>query len=804
MNAVSAAARGWTLFTMLGLVACGDDGAADGDDDDGSTGPSSGDATIDDSDDGESSDDDTSGGDSSDGTVDDTTGGPSPNDCTPTTLPGELADATWDDRLTVPGLTGRDGYLPTAWDLAVDDDGAMLVAGYFRWADGERHESLARREDDAWWTQPGWHALPGSGITAIAVGPAGELAAASNDLAMHGDGEILVDTGSGPTVIGQHAGAFRRLAWIDGALWGVGRVSVEGGIAGIAIWDGDGWSGAPGGDPDADVFEILPDGEGGVVVAGEFTEIGGIAADKVARFTGSAWEPLDMPEAARVLALEIDDEGTLWAGGLFTLAPQNLPAASLARWTGSEWELAGGGVAAGEATGVVSDLQWVDGAMIVAGCFDVVGGATGDPNAIDAAGLAVLDGASWAALASDDEYVGMPWFDDLVCGFEPDPAAVFAMTLQRIHHDGARLWVAGGFGGIDGVPSQSVAVHDDEGWHPVGDLGLGVSGTIDQLGSGGSACDVLALASATHAGGDPLTSRVVRWDDGRGWTSAAPALPAGQQCTELEVDADGSPWIGCSSFDPMVDGEVFRLVDDGWISIGDLPGPVNDLALADDGALWIVGGDGTGYLARAVDGELEIVEDGFDVVALAVDTAPRSDEPGDYDVVVAGPFGNVGDVAANRIARWDGETWAALGDGLSATPSALEATADHVWVGTFDEGTPDRLVLGRWDGSAWVDVGTPEHGLPAPMGESSHTFTRLVAVEGGLLAVGYVWPSIGGRNAFFFDGEQFTPIQGGIAAISVDDVLPTADSLFFAGSIAEVGEGEALRPSVGMARLRWR
>lgn len=800
MNTVSVAMRA-TAVALFGLVACGDDGAAADDDDSESSGP--GDTSNGENDDGRSSDDDGSSGvDSSGGSSDDTTGGPSTNDCMPSTLPGELADAAWDEGLTVPGLTGRDGYLPTAWDLAIDD-GAMLVAGYFRWADGERHESLARREDDAWWTQPGWDEPPASGITAIAVGPDGELAAASNDLAMHGDGVILVDSGSGPTAIGQHAGAFRRLAWIDDALWGVGRVTVEGGIAGLAIWDGDGWSGAPGGDPNADVFEILPDGEGGVIVAGEFTQIGGIAADKVARYVDGGWEPLDMPEAARVLALEIDDEGTLWAGGLFTLAPQNLPAASLARWTGSAWELAGGGVAAGEATGVVSDLQWVDGAMIVAGCFDVVGGAAGDPNAIDASGLAVLDDDSWSSLGDGPSTVGMPWFADLVCGFEPDPGAVFAMALQRIHHDGDRLWVAGGFAGIDGVPSQSVAVHDDDGWHAVGAGGLGVSGTIDQLGAGGSACDVLALASATHAGGDPLDSRLVRWDDGRGWTSAAPPLPAGQQCTELAVASDGTPWIGCASYDAVVDGDVFRLVDEAWTSIGDLPGPVNDLELADDGTLWIVGGDATGYLARVVDGGLEIVDDGFDVLALAVDTAARSEVPGEIDVVVAGPFTHVGAVAAQRIARFDGTEWHALGDGLTNTPSALEVTADRVWVGTYDEGTAGRLVLGRWDGTEWVDVGTPEHGLPAPMGESSHTFTRLVAIDDGLLAVGYVWPAIGGRNAFFFDGEEFQAIQGGIAAITVDDVLPTADALFFAGSIAEVGEGATLRPSVGFARLRW-
>src|SRR5262245_1929201 len=42
------------------------------------------------------------------------------------------------------------------------------------------------------------------------------------------------------------------------------------------------------------------------------------------------------------------------------------------------------------------------------------------------------------------------------------------------------------------------------------------------------------------------------------------------------------------------------------------------------------------------------------------------DGPGPHgqSLFVAGPFSNIGGVAARSIARWDGRTWSPLGDGI--------------------------------------------------------------------------------------------------------------------------------------------
>jgi hypothetical protein len=66
-----------------------------------------------------------------------------------------------------------------------------------------------------------------------------------------------------------------------------------------------------------------------------------------------------------------------------------------------------------------------------------------------------------------------------------------------------------------------------------------------------------------------------------------------------------------------------------------------------------------------------------------------------------------------------------------------------------------------------------------------------------------VWPETGGRNAYLLDDEGFHDLHGGIAAITVDDALVTDDGIWFGGLLTEVGDGESLRSSVGVARLGW-
>lgn len=180
-------ARLRTACALVALTAaCGDDNASNDDGDASSSSSSDGDPTVTPSttqvDSSGAGDDSSSSGvadESSSSGGSESTGGEPPTSCAQATLPGPIASASWDERFTIAGLAGRDGYVPSAYDIAVDSDGSLLFAGYFRWGDGDAMEAVARHDDD------GWHApmaswgeleLPRAGFSAVAVGPEGQLA----------------------------------------------------------------------------------------------------------------------------------------------------------------------------------------------------------------------------------------------------------------------------------------------------------------------------------------------------------------------------------------------------------------------------------------------------------------------------------------------------------------------------------------------------------------------------------------------------------------------------------------------------
>jgi hypothetical protein len=85
---------------------------------------------------------------------------------------------------------------------------------------------------------------------------------------------------------------------------------------------------------------------------------------------------------------------------------------------------------------------------------------------------------------------------------------------------------------------------------------------------------------------------------------------------------------------------------------------------------------------------------------------------GGHDLYAGGNFTMAGGIAANRIAKWDGASWSALGSGCNAWVESI-AFADNgaggtdVYVGgqfTTAGGLPASGIA-KWDGAAWSAVG---------------------------------------------------------------------------------------------------
>ena len=163
---------------------------------------------------------------------------------------------------------------------------------------------------------------------------------------------------------------------------------------------------------------------------------------------------------------------------------------------------------------------------------------------------------------------------------------------------------------------------------------------------------------------------------------------------------------------------------------------------------------------------------------------------------VGGTFTTARGITVNRVARWDGTSWSALGSGLR-TSSAGSVDALKV----FDDGTGPKLHAGgsftlsgaatvryvaKWTGSAWVEVGGNLNGQVLALGvhdagsgaqlyatgafttSGATTYNRIARLSGsswtpmgsGLNGTGRALASFGGS---LYVGGSFTT-AGGVSA----------------------------------------
>jgi trimeric autotransporter adhesin len=206
------------------------------------------------------------------------------------------------------------------------------------------------------------------------------------------------------------------------ALYAGGQFTMASGVTvnKIAKWNGTSWSSVGTGSTNGvnnTVFAltVFDDGSGdgpALYAGGEFTFAGGVLANRIAKWNGTAWSSLGTGSAngvggvgAMVQALTVYDDGSgggpaLYAGGFFTTAG-GVPASFIAKWNGTSWSSLG----TGSANGVFGPLPYVyaltvfdDGsgggpALYVGGSFTTAGG-------LPANRIAKWNGVSWSPLTA--------------------------------------------------------------------------------------------------------------------------------------------------------------------------------------------------------------------------------------------------------------------------------------------------------------------------------------------------------------------------------------------------------------------
>lgn len=522
-----------------------------------------------------------------------------------------------------------------------------------------------------------------------------------------------------------------------------------------------------GGDTDGPVraFATLPTGE--LVAAGDFTTIGGVPANRIARWNGSVWVPLGIGTDAAVHSLLVLANGTLLVGGDFTQAGGQT-ANRLARWSlASGWAAGMSSAAVGFNGSVLALQQRGNGDIYAAGTFTSLSPGGGMNR------IARWNGTAWTALsgflltganAPVRALANLPNGDLVVGGDFTQLAGVSAQGVARwtgtnafalgagvgpllsgscrafaVDASGA-LFAGGDFTSAGGQSVSYVARWNGSTWSP---LGAGTSAPVDALAVTG--------AGTVLAGGNYTTSfsssywGVARWQQGA-WGSLASNRGADNLVRTLAVLPNGDLVAGgqFTSLDGVAMPGFARRTATGWQSVGGLAGQVAAAVVMPNGALVVAGAVS---VPNQSTGLCVVRWNGSVWTTLGFSNGPLTSLAvlADGSLVVGGYFSSIGGQPILNLARHDGSGWAPLAGGVVA--GAVEcllplANGTLAVGGTFQPsvGQPGSN-LAIWDGSGWQSPGAAVNGSVYALAEHGNgdlviggAFTQVGALPCGLVA----------------------------------------------------------------------
>jgi len=498
---------------------------------------------------------------------------------------------------------------------------------------------------------------------------------------------------------------------------------------------------------------------------GTFEGIGGVpGTDQIARWnqTDQRWYALGNGLDGSVFALLVDGDD-LYVGGQFRRENAN-PDSMLfvGRWdiTDETWNALGTGVKRAQPTSPFSDGIH---AMALNGNELWVGGYFVNAGRIAEADL----GAVWNTETETWRSLGQLF---------QNPFSSSVPKVEKILHLGDGVMYLGGnlsFG--DGIVQNALRV--DGSWQQMDAL----SGTeSDPNGMG---------VYAAHLDGDDLY--LIRGDEGFVGLSGVPDgtqfvrfdgttyHPLGGHFDDRSVPLaitvfDGEILVGVGDKNTDPRPHLVHLTENGWEPYGtELDGAPTSLVV-DGNALWVAGGfadteDGTrrlGGIVKWTGTEYETigaVGNGF--VSSFVEVEAAAVFQG--SLYIGGSFEDASnDKDVDYIARWDGQRWQAVGQGLNRTVKGLLATADRLYAaGSFFDvaGQTGANRLAQFDGTAWAPLG-------AGFGNNS---PEVLAMIGTDLYVGGAFSRAGGvRNATNiarWDGSAWHALTQTNGAANPDD-----------------------------------
>jgi hypothetical protein len=300
-------------------------------------------------------------------------------------------------------------------------------------------------------------------------------------------------------------------------------------------------------------------------------------------------------------------------------------------------------------------------------------------------------------------------------------------------------------------------------------------------------------------------SRIARWD-ASGWSSLGEGLGLPDQVEGMYVYDDGTGpalYVGgwFSSAGAVAASRIAKWDGQRWYPLGSGAkwGGVARMVEFDDGsgpALYVggdfltMGGLAVYAIARWDGQQWSALGSGIrrgngPGVVVGMNVFDDGTGPALY---AGGLFTTAGGVPANNIAKWDGQRWWPLGEGITSSGD-MQITSLEV----YDDGTGPALYVGgwfekagampakniaKWDGSRWSTVG----------GGINSGYVSALRVwddgQGPALYVAGSFTSVGGvsaNNIARWNGQAWSPLAAGVDGYYVAALAPFDD-----------GNGEAL------------
>ena len=171
---------------------------------------------------------------------------------------------------------------------------------------------------------------------------------------------------------------------------------------------------------------------------------------------------------------------------------------------------------------------------------------------------------------------------------------------------------------------------------------------------------------------------------------------------------------------------------------------------------------------------------------------------GDPALYVGGDFTHAGNVPANNIAKWDGDSWSALGDGSSFDVNALLSSGvlggPNVLIagGNFTTSAGSSRVA-KWDGREWSIVGVLNSGAVKTF-EVFHDGANDHLYVGGFFGIGSTQAGVAKWTGTSWQavGESFS--YGSLSTPSVYELQSfndgSGDYLYAGGAFTKIGDTE--------------